>query len=113
MSAIFKLELTDNSSEVSAESEGAIKSALTLCGSEAKSYAQKYLTEKGAVDTGNLRNSVAYKVEDKTMIVGTDVEYAPYIELGTCKMAARPYLEPAIANHADKYKSIIESAFKG
>lgn len=109
MATVFKLKITDNSSKVGAELEEAVKKALTLCGTEAQSYAKKYLTEKGAVDTGNLRNSVAYKVESKTMAVGTNVEYAPYIEYGTYKMKARPYLEPAIADHADKYRSIIKS----
>lgn len=110
---VFTLKITDNSSKVGAELEEAVKKALTLCGTEAQSYAKKYLTEKGAVDTGNLRNSVAYKVEDQTMAVGTNVEYAPYIEYGTYKMAARPYLEPAIADNADKYRSIIRSTLGG
>ena len=113
--AVFTMKITDNSSKVGAELEEAVKKALTLCGTEAQSYAKKYLTEKGAVDTGNLRDSVAYKVEDQTMAVGTNVEYAPYIEYGTYKykMAARPYLEPAIADNADKYRKIIKSTLSG
>jgi len=48
------------------------------------------------VDTGNLKNSIqAQKEKEFTWIVGTHVEYAPYVEYGTYKMAARPYLGPA------------------
>ena len=37
------------------------------------------------VKTGNLRNSITHKVEQDTLTgyVGTNVEYAPYVEIGT------------------------------
>lgn len=50
------------------------------------------------VDTGRLRGSIT---TDKRYIqmflveVGTNVDYGPYVELGTKKMDARPYLFPA------------------
>lgn len=47
------------------------------------------------------------------VIVGTNVEYAPHIELGTVKMAARPYLHPAIEDHLDEYKEVIETELQG
>lgn len=52
------------------------------------------------VDTGNLKNSIAAEMTGPAeAIVGTGVEYSVYVELGTVKMAARPYLIPA-AEHA-------------
>lgn len=52
------------------------------------------------VDTGRLRASVTHALErdDQGLygIVGTDVRYAPYIELGTRYMRAQPYLRPAL-----------------
>lgn len=49
------------------------------------------------VKTGNLRRSIHMEPVDRThALVGTDVEYAPYVEYGTRKMAARPYLTPAV-----------------
>jgi len=48
------------------------------------------------VDTGNLKNSIQTTMEDDlTAVVGTHVEYAPYVEFGTYKMSPRPYLGPA------------------
>jgi len=64
-----------------------------------------YLVERGAkmivpVDTGQLRRSITTEVEinDKNIVgrVGTNVKYAPYVELGTRKMSPRPYLRPAL-----------------
>lgn len=53
------------------------------------------------VDTGRLRASITHGLarDDAGIFgwVGTDVEYAPYVELGTSRMAARPYLRPALA----------------
>ena len=44
-----------------------------------------------------------------TVYIGTNVEYAPYVELGTKKMNARPFLKPAMENHMDDYRTIIKS----
>lgn len=53
------------------------------------------------VDTGRLRSSIAWEIgQEGTFIVGrvgTNVHYAPYLELGTRKMRARPFLRPALA----------------
>ena len=38
---------------------------------------------KCPVDTGQLRASITHEVEGQTGIVGTNVEYAPYVEYGT------------------------------
>lgn len=54
------------------------------------------------VDTGRLRASIA-RVLDRdpdglVAIIGTNVEYAPYVELGTSTQQAQPFLRPALAN---------------
>lgn len=64
------------------------------------------------VDTGRLRNSISHTHDKNTAYVGTNVEYAPYVEMGTTNTKAQPYLKPAIANHIQEYKSIVEQELK-
>ena len=44
------------------------------------------------VDTGTLRSSISTKQGKADVKVSTNVEYAPFVEHGTFKMSARPYL---------------------
>lgn len=64
------------------------------------------------VDTGRLRNSISHTHDKNTSYVGTNVEYAPYVEMGTANTNAQPYLKPAIANHIQEYKNIVEQELK-
>ena len=48
------------------------------------------------VDTGTLRRSITHEASATEGKVGTNVLYARYVEEGTRKMAARPYLKPAL-----------------
>jgi HK97 gp10 family phage protein len=50
------------------------------------------------VKTGALRDSLSVILgpESKSVIVGTDIGYGKYVELGTSKMQARPFLIPAL-----------------
>lgn len=43
------------------------------------------------------------------IMIGSNVFYAPFIELGTTRMAARPYLRPAIEQHKDEYKNVLKT----
>jgi HK97 gp10 family phage protein len=48
------------------------------------------------VDTGNLRSSVNNQlVASNRVRIGTNVEYAIYVEKGTRRMEAQPFLVPA------------------
>lgn len=52
------------------------------------------------VDTGRLRSSITHELAKDAQgivgTVGTNVEYAAYVELGTSRMSAKPYLRPAL-----------------
>ena len=132
-----------------------IDKALTLCGESAEGYAKLNLTDKDAVVTGLLRNSITYELsgrathissykadkgsktgkysgalgdkDDDAVYIGTNVEYAPYIEFGTGRNAApgvggqqtfegikpMPYLKPALADHKEEYARIIKDVLEG
>lgn len=53
------------------------------------------------VDTGRLRSSITWKLSVDARglyaLIGSDVEYAIFQELGTRHSAAHPYLRPALA----------------
>ncbi len=57
--------------------------------------------------TGTLARSIAYEVSKTTARVGTNVKYGKFLETGTSKMAARPYLRPAINKNQRAIKKIL------
>lgn len=61
------------------------------------------------VRTGDLRKYITheYVPSEQTAYIGTPIEYAPYVEFGTRKMHARPFLRNAIENYVSEYRSIL------
>lgn len=86
----------------------AIARALETIGLIAEGYAKIACP----VDTGRLRNSITHQRGDNFIAIGTNVEYAPYVEMGTSRMKAQPYLGPAVDNHIQEYQDIVEKALK-
>lgn len=77
------------------------------------SFATKIITDKGAVDTGKLKGSITYEIENgDTMCLGTPVTYGKYVELGTYKMRARPFILPAIKEKMPEYRKVARSILK-
>ena len=68
---------------------------------------------KAPVLTGNLKRSINVEVIEtgavQLAIIGTEVSYAPYLEYGTSKMSARPYLRPAFDEQQDAAIAEVES----
>ena len=106
----MSVKINDNSKEVSEAIKSALLKGLETCGLVAEGYAKKL----APVDTGNLRNSITHDVDDgePAAYIGTNVEYAPYVCLGTIHMKAQPFLKPAVADHANEYRKIIEKELK-
>lgn len=69
-------------------------------------------SKSGYVRTGRLRNSISYGVDtsEPAVYIGSNVEYAPYVELGTSKMQARPFLKPAVEKYAGEYQDLLKQA---
>ncbi|MBX6361316.1 MAG: HK97 gp10 family phage protein [Acidobacterium ailaaui] len=62
---------------------------------EAALYCQAQAKRRCPVDTGRLRSSIEYQPGYLEAQVETNVYYAPFVEYGTRKMTARPFLGPA------------------
>lgn len=103
----------DNTKAWSAAFRKAIVQGLMKCGMLGEGYAKSMCP----VDTGNLRNSITNDIEpsEPAVYIGTNVEYAPHVELGTSnpKQRAQPYLKPAVTRYKDQYGEIMREALGG
>lgn len=49
--------------------------------------------------------------ESSQVFIGSNVEYAQDVELGTSERRSTPYIKPAIVNHKNEYMDIIRDEF--
>lgn len=139
----MSVEFTDNSRAVLSELEAAKKCALETIGLKWEGYSKR-LCPVGTVEStgikgyrgGTLRNSITHRVDGDALSVGSNVEYAPYVELGTgpffepppeweqfesergrgvgrAYVKPRPYIRPGLEDHVDEYKRIAEDTLRG
>lgn len=57
--------------------------------------------------TGRLRGSITWELVGQVARVGTNLLYGKHLELGTTRMAARPWLRRALAMCRDRINSIL------
>ena len=118
----FALSVTSHRAKVTGAVTEAIVRAFEICGGKAETYAKQLCP----VDTGRLRNSITHKQEGTdTEVIGTNVEYAPYVEFGhhqepgryvpaigkrlvASYVPGKPYLAPALENHISEYREVFE-----
>lgn len=126
----MSIKFTSYKKEVMNHIDQAIDRALDICGGTAERHAVTNITRNRSVRSNILRGSITHQRKDKnTETVGTDVEYAPYVELGHQQqpgryvpaikkrlkaswVAPKPYLRPAVENHKEEYKKIIANELK-
>lgn len=104
----INIHVTSYTDEVIAEVKRKGKMALESIGGTAEGYAK----DDSPVDTGRLRNSIAHDEDDNETRVGSNVEYAPFVEFmdRTHKVGKAHFLRDSIAKHEDEYRAIIEAA---
>lgn len=116
-------ELRNNNTSATKAQVDQIKDiVLEIIGGKVEGYA-KDLAPVGTPEStgiagylgGSLRNSIRHDVEGDSVNIragGVDgiyrvVDYAGYVELGTSKMAAQPFLTPAVEDHMAEYEQIM------
>lgn len=100
----------NNTDEVIEQLGTAIARALEAIGIEAESDAAAICP----VDTGRLRNSITHAIDSGGgfAVIGTNVEYAPYVHNGTSRTKGQPFLTKAVTDNSAKYGKIVEAALK-
>ena len=136
----MKISFDDHSDEVLSALDAALARGLETCGLVAEGYAKKLCNSPGKFGTGALRNSITHTVTnsgERAAYVGTNSEYGVYVECGTGiyypggrqtpwvyqdakgdwhlthGQRAKPFIKPAVAEHGEQYKRIIEAELKG
>lgn len=151
----FEIKITDNSGEVMRAFKNQLQIALEAVGTQAESHAKQIVSDtlvyghvnlkavgekdNSRVDIGRLRNSIAHTVVKEDVYIGSNLEYAPYHELGTGIYASQPggrqtpwiyydrkgnahmtrglypihFLKKAASEHTDEYKKIFEKVMSG
>ena len=104
----MKVDYKDNSEQVLSAMEKAIKNGLEAIGLTAEGYAKK----ETPVNTGRLRNSISHATDDEAAYIGTNVEYAPYVELGARGRQGVHMLKRSATEHTDEYKRLMEDSMK-
>lgn len=129
----YQINLQVNDEKIKKATKEAIEQALQKIGMAAVRFA----TAKCPVDTGRLRNSITYITKNKSggssysdnkgnsfnnslsvsadegeVWVGTNVEYARYVEYGTRGRSGKPFLRSAIKDHTDFYNKLVQDTLK-
>ena len=64
------------------------------------------------VRTGYLRQSIYAEVREWVVRIGAEASYAMFVEFGTSRMMAQPYLYPAIQAYLPQLERIIREAIE-
>lgn len=137
MGFVSGVSFTDNTDRIKAEFKRKVEEWLEAVGEDAASTAAEI--PNFPVDTGRLRNSITAatatyqskpnkysgepaeitdfipleKPEENAVYIGTNVEYAPYHELGTSRgIPAKHFLQYGMTAHKQDYKRLLEEKLK-
>ena len=104
------VSITSNKDEVLNAFREQVQKGLEAIGSTAEGYAK----DNCPVDTGRLRNSIAYAVEDNEVQIGTNVEYAPIQEFLDMKhkTGQAHFLRDSATTHGDEYQEIMRASLQ-
>lgn len=138
----FDVKFNSNKNLVLDELEKAMEKALYVTGTEAQAGIVDYMSEpdftgRDMVDTGRLRASISFVTPKKNgkrlkqavtskdtdyiaglapencTLVGSNVEYASYVNNGTSRQSAREFIQHGIENRIRNIEDLVNKIFKG
>jgi HK97 gp10 family phage protein len=98
-----------NRREVMAEMERAEQRALEKIGL----YVDGEAVSRSPVVSGRLKSSWEHEVQEKSVIVANNTEYAAFVEFGTSKQDAQRVLTGSVEENIDEIKGITERELHG
>ena len=125
----MSVKYTSHASEVLSQLKQAKARSLEIIGGTAEGHAKTNIRDNNSVISSRLINSMTHqKVDESTVAIGTDVEYAIYVELGhnqqpgryvpaigkrlvASHVAAKPFLKPALEGHKDESVQIVKEEY--
>jgi len=119
---IFSAVATEVAAGAMAIHADAVKSiqAKASSGGTVKRYSPKRVQVVSAqgnppnTDLGTLVHSIHFEIDKAnfTAVVGTNLLYGKFLETGTGKMKARPWLLPAFQRHSDEIRRNVSEAIR-
>jgi len=108
----ISMEFTADTSrldKLTGELAGKVRDAVLIGGHNIEAGAKEEITAVGAIDTGTTKDSIDVRPEDGGFAarIGPHTHYAIYIEMGTVRMAARPFLMPAYHREIPIFKKAV------
>lgn len=102
----------NNLSKIAAKMPGAVDKIVRKAAFDIEAHAKTVVP----VDTGMLKNSITTEFPGQTKaIIAPHTEYAGYVEFGTRRQRAQPYMRPAVEKVAPLFflvMSILEERLK-
>ena len=131
----IKIKIEDNSQKVLSELENKMPEILNGLGNEIYKSIYDFMTKDKIVDTGRLRGSISYSTpfneysnltlankpedairgvkEKDTVVFGSNVEYASYVNSGSSKQRARKFMENGTYKAVPQMQKVVEKILKG
>lgn len=131
----IKWQFKDNSDKIEQELENKMPELLNAIGDELHKSIYDFMTKDKIVDTGRLRGSISYSTpynnynnptdknkpddfikndkEKNTVVYGSNVEYASFVNSGTSKQQARRFIQNGTYRAVPRMKEVVEKILKG
>tara|TARA_Y100000310_G_scaffold293809_1_gene323719 strand:+ start:1658 stop:1951 length:294 start_codon:yes stop_codon:yes gene_type:complete len=93
--------------------DGDLEDVVEIAGRNIEGRAKSIIIRDDIIDTGATLNSVESRTAGKLeREIGPTTEYAPYLELGTSRMPARPFMVPAKEAEEGPFRQALTQVFE-